>query len=198
MKILFLTNNENSLILADWLRNSAKEEVHVVSDRINKEKIFEKKYDFLISYNYKYIIKKEILDYFPRRAINLHISYLPWNKGSNPNFWSFVENSIKGVTIHLLNEGLDTGDILLQEEVKFNENNETLKSSYEKLQSLIQELFCMYWEDIKNIRIIPMPQKVMGSYHTLKEFEKYKSFLGEDIWSMKISYLKIKLKEIGA
>lgn len=57
-------------------------------------------------------------------VLNLHISYLPWNRGANPNFWSFVENTKKGVTIHEIDEKLDKGKILLRKELEFDENRE--------------------------------------------------------------------------
>ncbi|MCL0081308.1 hypothetical protein M1N64_03665 [Peptococcaceae bacterium] len=50
------------------------------------------------------------MDKFQGRAINLHISFLPWNRGADPNFWSFIENAPVGVSIHYLDEGIDTGD----------------------------------------------------------------------------------------
>ncbi|HUX61123.1 MAG TPA: formyltransferase family protein, partial [Ignavibacteriaceae bacterium] len=58
--------------------------------------------DFIVSYGYRNIIGKPVLDKFQGRAINLHISYLPWNRGADPNLWSFFDNTPKGVTIHFL------------------------------------------------------------------------------------------------
>ena len=66
-------------------------------------KVVEKKnYDFLVSFGYSYIVSNEVLNLFKGNAINLHISYLPWNKGSDPNLWSVLENTPKGVTIHIM------------------------------------------------------------------------------------------------
>ena len=58
--------------------------------------------DFIISYGCRHILRKDILDKFPNKAINFHISLLPWNKGADPNLWSFLEDSPKGVTAHYL------------------------------------------------------------------------------------------------
>ena len=63
----------------------------------------------------------------------MHISLLPWNRGYHPNIWSFLEDTPKGVTIHYINEGIDTGDIIVQKEIVIDEDKETLKSSYEIL-----------------------------------------------------------------
>ena len=54
-------------------------------------------------------------------------------EGQDPNLWSFIEDTPKGVTIHEIDEGIDTGDIIFQKEIVLN-SNETLASSYEKLQ----------------------------------------------------------------
>ena len=95
-------------------------------------------FDWVVSYGYRHILKKDHILYSQNPIINLHISYLPWNRGADPNYWSWVENSPKGVTIHAIDEGIDTGDIFTQKEVNFSEN-ETLSSSYNKLKNEIEE-----------------------------------------------------------
>ncbi len=61
--------------------------------------------------------------------INLHISFLPWNRGAHPNFWSFYDDTPKGVTIHLIDEGIDTGAIIYQKEITFDRNEKTFESN---------------------------------------------------------------------
>lgn len=121
-------------------------------------------YDFLISYGYRYIIGKTVIDLFPERAINLHISYLPWNRGADPNIWSFVNQTPKGVTIHLLDRGIDSGDILFQKEVEFTDKD-TLASSYQKLKTEIEHLFMSKWEKLKAGDFSRTPQIAKGSFH---------------------------------
>lgn len=198
MKILFLTNNKNTQPLIDWLNNSVKEEVIVWDEKISKETIEKIQPDLIISYNYKFIIKKEILDSLPNRIINLHISLLPYNRGSNPNIWSFLEDTPKGVTIHYIDEGIDTGAILFQKELIFEENNETLSSSYDKLNKEIQSLFIENWVAIINLNFIPIPQSNYGSSHSNNDFKRIENILGEEGWNININELKKrygKLKE---
>jgi len=90
--------------------------------------------------------------------INLHISLLLWNRGAYPNVWSFLEDTPKGVTIYIIDEGVDTGSILAQKEIYIDENIETLRSSYEKLHREIQALFREKWADIKNRSVKKIPQ----------------------------------------
>ena len=168
--VLFLTNNNNTMGLFNWLKE--RENVVLVEKPIDIEEIVKRNPVFVISYNSSHIIPKDVIEYMNGRIINLHISFLPWNKGSNPNFWSFIDNTPKGVTIHEVNQGLDTGDILLQEAVEFDENKETFKSSYDKLHMTIQNLFKNNWDDIRENKINKVKQVGEGSYHTMKQFEK--------------------------
>ena len=141
-KILFLGNDTSPLL--KWLI-SVEGFVLQTSDKITTELIRSNNINFIVSYGYQYILGKDILDLLPDRAINLHVSYLPFNRGADSNFWSFVENTPKGVTIHYLDEGIDTGDVIVQERVEFDTKQETLATSYEKLQLTIQDLFKKNW-----------------------------------------------------
>lgn len=51
-------------------------------------------------------------------AINLHQSYLPAYRGPNPDFWHYHDMEMHpGVTVHFIDSGEDTGDIIFQERV---------------------------------------------------------------------------------
>ena len=149
-------------------------------------------YDFLISFGYRYIINKQILDSFQERAINLHVSYLPWNKGADPNLWSFLEETPKGVTIHLLDEKIDNGKIICQKELEFNEE-ETLESSYNILQKEIVLLFKKNWKKIRDNNYIPKSQISGGSYHKLTD-KNFFSHLLSNGWKTKIKEITGKAK----
>jgi len=105
--------------------------------------------DFVISYRYRHMVNRSIIEYLNGKIINLHISLLPWNRGADPNLWSFLEDTPKGVTIHYIDEGLDTGEILVQKDVSYD-MNDTLRSSYNRLSATIEDLFRIYWPDIRN------------------------------------------------
>ena len=103
----------------------------------------------------------------------MHISLLPYNKGADPNLWSYLENSPKGVTIHKIDKGLDTGDIILQKKVQDDIENDTLKTSYDRLIQEIVKLLADNAEDILNNKITAHKQQGTGSIHYLKDKEKY-------------------------
>ncbi len=185
MNILFLGYTDSPLI--SFLRDGG-EQVQATAEKITPEFILSEKIEFIISYGYRFMLKKEILDLLPGKVINLHISYLPWNRGSDPNFWSVVENTPKGVTIHLIDEGLDTGAVLVQQEVEMTDND-TLRTSYEKLQQKLQDLFRENWDAIKHARLTPRPQKEKGTFHTSAEKERY-------IAAIKDKWLDIELNDL--
>lgn len=103
--------------------------------------------------------------------INLHISYLPWNRGSSPNIWSFIDDTPRGVTIHKIDIGLDTGDIIFQKNVSFDENKETLFSSYKKLNEEVVDLLKKHWQEIYKGNYVAVPQKGKGTYHKNRALE---------------------------
>jgi len=165
-RILFLGELDNPLI--NYL-HSVGEEVTATPNKITAD--YAKDFDFIISYGYRHIIRPEVIKLFPGKIINLHISYLPWNRGFDPNLWSILENTQKGVTIHMVNEGLDTGDILVQEKIEFDYQQETLATSYQKLQSQIQNLFKKNWQLFKQQKIKGHPQDLNDGN---KHYAKYK------------------------
>ncbi|MDE5779085.1 MAG: hypothetical protein K2I10_11350, partial [Lachnospiraceae bacterium] len=139
------------------------------------------------------VVGSEVINYVNGEIFNLHISFLPWNRGSSPNYWSFVENTPKGVTIHQMDKGLDTGDIIIQEEMFFDEERESFSSSYEKLNDRIVELFIQNWESIKDRTYQLKKQEGEGSYHTIKDFKKFTKGNVID-WNENIADYKRKLE----
>jgi len=186
-KILFVGPSDSPVFI--WLQKNGENVLSTV-DKITVEYVLENGFNFLISYGYSFILRKEILDLFPNRAINMHISYLPYNRGADPNFWSFIEGTPKGVTIHYLDEGVDTGDIIVQKEVYFDSlNTETLASTYQKLQVEIQNLFFQYWHLIKSQKCNRTPQVGTWTTHKVKDKKHLLHLMEKDGWNTKLSVL---------
>lgn len=184
MKVLFLGPNESPLVY--WLK-SVGEEVITTTDRIDRSFLDTHSPDFIVSYGYPHILSGDILGPYAGRAVNLHISYLPWNKGADPNFWSFVEDTPKGATIHYLDEGVDTGDIIVQKQVTFRDS-ETLRTSYNWLQEEIQALFKDNWASIRTGNCSRMKQEGKGTCHRRKDKERL-SYLLSNGWDTPVTVL---------
>lgn len=148
--------------------------------------------DFIISYRYRHIINKKVLSNYKLKVINMHISYLPWNRGADPNLWSFLDETPQGVSIHFINEGIDTGDIIVQRRVYFS-IYETLRSSYNKLLVEIEDMFKQIWPDIKKGNVMCYPQPPGWSYHTKKDRTKFEHLLTNG-WDTPIANLIGKAK----
>ena len=111
--------------------------------------------DFILSYRYRHIIDEKFLQMVKVPIVNLHHSFLPFNRGAHPNFWSFYEDTPKGISIHLIDKGIDTGDIIYQEEIQLNLNS-TFRETYKKLDDEIVDRFIKIYPDIvaKNYDLI--------------------------------------------
>jgi methionyl-tRNA formyltransferase len=69
------------------------------------------------------ILPKAIIDFPPLCCLNIHPSLLPKYRGAAPINWAIIRGEAStGVTIMLMDEGMDSGDILLQEEVAIDAN----------------------------------------------------------------------------
>lgn len=165
-KILFLGNANCPLF--NWLVDQG-EDVMQTTDKISLSLLNLYQISFIISYGYRHIITSDVIQAYQNHAINLHISLLPWNKGCSPNLWSFVENTPKGVSIHYIDEGIDTGDIIAQEEVFFVNEKETLTTSYNSLHQTMHTLFKKHWSMIKNKTCNREVQNSLGTYHNIND-----------------------------
>lgn len=178
MKILFLYNNDNALPLAEWLSLEGNQ-VTLHKNEISKSFPGLRDFDLILSFSYRYIIPTSVLEEVNWNAVNLHISYLPWNRGANPNQWSILDNTPKGVTLHYTAEKLDAGDIISQKLVHFS-RDDTLSSSYNKLIQAAMELFKDAFKEYhhwQNMRKKPVSH---GSYHSTTDYIPYQQLLGDN------------------
>jgi len=80
--------------------------------------------DIIISAYFSQIIEKEVLDLPPQGVWNIHPGYLPKYRGALSYFWVLRNNEKKaGVTIHRMDEGIDTGGILARREFRIQEGS---------------------------------------------------------------------------
>ena len=190
MKVLYLTNKnaENINELPEFIEATG-DKVVLSTEKIDEQFINNTKPDFIVSDRYEHIIKKEIINLFNKKIVNLHPSLLPWNKGYHSNFWSIYENTPKGVSIHIIDEGIDTGEIVAQKEITYFDND-TLRTTYKKLRATMVKLFFFNWELIKNKKINLIKQeKGSGTHHFKREFDNLFKNLPAG-WDTKIEQIK--------
>ena len=114
--------------------------------------------DVVVVVAYGKILPKDFLEFAKYGCINIHGSILPEYRGAAPIQWSVLDGKeFAGVTSMQMNEGLDTGDILLVEKTKIQEN-ETSGDLYERLTVLGADVLLKTLEAIKNNSLNPQKQ----------------------------------------
>ena len=112
--------------------------------------------EFFVVVAYGKILPKEILDIPKLGCINIHASLLPEYRGAAPIQWSIIDGKKKtGITTMLMDEGLDTGDILKQYELPIADD-ETGGSLFDKLAILGGEAIVDTLANFESIN--PTPQ----------------------------------------
>lgn len=89
--------------------------------------------DLIVVADYKYLLKREIIEIPKIGCINFHPSLLPKYRGGAPVNWAIIKGENKcGLSVHYIDEGLDTGDIIIQEEIDIL-FEDTVKDIHDKL-----------------------------------------------------------------
>ncbi|MBN1380372.1 MAG: methionyl-tRNA formyltransferase [Deltaproteobacteria bacterium] len=127
-----------------------------------REEAFLKKFrilapDMVVLVAFGQILPKAIIDFPQMGCLNVHPSLLPKYRGAAPMNWSLIRGETKtGVTIILMGEGVDSGDILLQEETSIG-SEETFETLHDRLAVLGADLLVRTIEMIVegNARRVP-------------------------------------------
>lgn len=128
------------------------------------EEIKALKPDVICVVAYGKILPKEILDIPKQGCINVHGSLLPKYRGAAPIQWAVLNGDKKtGITTMYMNEGMDTGDMILKEEVTIGEN-ETTGELWERLSKIGAKLLV---ETLKRIEQGTAPREKQGEDFTL-------------------------------
>ena len=137
-------------------------------------KIFLKS-DLIVSFGFRKILKQNILKNIKIPIFNIHLSYLPYNRGAHPNFWSFMENTPSGVSIHEINEKIDAGNIIIRKKIYFdikkNKSN-TFRKTYNFLKISSEKLFKKNFYKIVHQKYRKIKNYKNGSFHYKKNLPK--------------------------
>ncbi|MBI2339371.1 MAG: hypothetical protein HYU99_03240 [Deltaproteobacteria bacterium] len=202
MRIVYFGNNRNGLNILRWLKEMREEVVGLVihpdekgryvSDivrtaELGKDRIWpapslketrtiaglrELRPDVGISINFGYRLQPAVIGLFPLGCLNLHTGYLPYNRGAHPNVWSLVEGTPAGVTLHYMDEGMDTGGIIAKERVEAAWTD-TGASLYGKLEAASLSLFQKTWPRIRRGERLPSTpqQRGEGTFHRARDLQ---------------------------
>lgn len=172
-RILFLGYSESETPIVSFMRDYGYE-VEVFKGKVSDLSEFE----LVVSFGYKHILNKATLNTANREPINLHVSFLPFNRGMHPNFWSHYDGTPSGVTIHYIDSGIDTGDIIVQKRVNFSSNETTFRQTWSRLKIEIEELFMSQFASIITGDYLATQQENEGTFHMGNELPE--QFAGWD------------------
>ena len=114
--------------------------------------------DIMVVVAFGQILPKEILEMTKYGCVNVHASLLPKYRGAAPIQWSIIDGEeVTGVTTMQMNEGLDTGDMLLKVEIPIEEK-ETGGSLHDKLAEAGAKLCVETLKGLEAGNITPIPQ----------------------------------------
>lgn len=155
----------------------------IVNNTEFKDEIRELKPDLVCVVAYGVILPKSFLKIPPLGCINLHPSMLPNYRGPAPIQWAVLNGDKKtGATIMYLNEKMDAGDIIKQQEVEIGED-ETTGELWEKLSKIGSKLLVQTLKNIEagKIERTPQPEEFTLAPMLNKEMAKID-------WNTKTSY----------
>ena len=128
--------------------------------REDYNKIIDLKPDLIITCAYGQIIPKELLELPKYKCINIHASLLPKYRGGAPIHHSIINGDKKtGITIMYMDEKMDSGDILYQEEIPIMEND-NVGTMFEKLSVLGAKMISSF-----------LPKFISGDFKQIKQNE---------------------------
>ena len=172
IKCLFLGYTKKETKLIRLLENKGCK----VKNLSRKIKIHDTKgFNLFISFGYRHIISEKILKKLERPLINLHMSYLPYNRGAHPVFWSFIDNTPSGISIIEVDKGIDTGPLIYQKKINFNlkkNKNLTFENSYNKLFREIEKLFTSKVDKIISGKYLIKRQKGKATFYNKRDLPK--------------------------
>jgi methionyl-tRNA formyltransferase len=100
--------------------------------------------DYIIGVHFPYLIPKEVLNIPSCGVLNLHPALLPYNRGWHTPTWAIYDRTPYGATLHFMDEGVDTGDIVAQSSIVVNPED-TADSLYKRVLDREYDLFTETW-----------------------------------------------------
>lgn len=115
--------------------------------------------DLLVSMSFNQIFKRNTLNITSQGVINCHAGKLPFYRGRNILNWALINDEKEfGITVHYVDEGIDTGDIILQRTYPIT-NEDTyatlLEIAYDECANILYDALVLFIEN----KVKRVPQK---------------------------------------
>ena len=132
--------------------------------------------DMILSSGYDRLLRPKTVQRFSQRIINLHAAYLPWARGIGTTLFATMLRYPYGVSVHFINEGLDTGNLISRKLVQPSPKD-TLRTLYSKLLLATEELFFESFPKIVHGQTDGVPQEQLGEINTNRSRLQFESLL---------------------
>lgn len=157
-EIVFLGTNNVGREVYDWLCDRDSVDVRAMLTEADQlSLVADLEPDVVVAVGFRHIVPPEILAVPERGCLNLHPGLLPETRGFNPNVWSIVEGHPAGATLHYMDDGVDTGDVIARKRVE-KRFDDTGRELYERLEAACFELFVETWPEIEADTVEAEPQ----------------------------------------
>lgn len=124
--------------------------------------------DVIVSLYFNQILKKEVIEIPKKAALNMHPGLLPKYRGLWPEFWKLHNREkFAGVTLHHINEGIDTGDIIAQVAYPIKKNDTRLSLSFRSSQHGVKMLLKTLNQMKRGIPLKPLRLKGPSRYYSI-------------------------------
>lgn len=172
MDIVFLGMNDAGHKVFAWLKQREDVEVKaLIEDKEELSRIKEIEPELCISAGFEHIVPKEMIKVPEKGIVNLHPSYLPYNRGSHPYIWPIVENTVAGVSIHYMDKNIDEGDIIDKRRIDMGPDD-TARTLRDRLMDAQVEQFKDVWPEIKKGVRGEKQDPDAGNVHYRKELDE--------------------------
>ncbi len=129
--------------------------------------------DLVLVVFWSFLLPPEFLRIPTAGCINFHLSYLPYNRGKKPNVWPILDGTPAGVSLHMIDEGIDSGPIVARQEVEV-EPYDTAETLYRRLVIEVEDLFERTWPSIRDGQLDLIAQEPgAGTFHLDQEMADY-------------------------
>ena len=125
--------------------------------------------DYIVSIHFPYVMPEEVLAIPRVGVLNLHPAFLPYNRGWHTPSWAILDQTPIGATLHFMDAGVDTGDIVHQARLDVSPGD-TAHSLYARLGQLEMDVFAAAWPQLASGVFPRTPQnRSEGTFHTRQD-----------------------------
>ena len=171
MDVVFLGTNNYGREIYEWLCDRDGVDVRaMLTEASQLDLVAAIEPDVVVAAGFTHIVPPEVLSVPPDGCLNVHPGILPETRGYNPNVWSIVDDLPAGATVHYMDEGVDTGDVVATREVETS-FADTGKDVYRRVERACVDLFREVWPAVESGTVEARSQAdEAGSYHRKQDF----------------------------